>query len=78
MITKERILKKFNGDEEKAAKFMDAFIISQEWANKEVEKMFDPEGEVMKTMMKEFDEYVDFLELPWWKRVMVRVGVMKM
>ncbi len=77
MITKEMLLKKFNGDVGRAAKFMDAYIISQEWANKEVEKMFDPEGEVMKTMNKEFYEYVDFLELPWWKRVLVKVGVMK-
>jgi len=77
MITEEMILKKFNGDEEKAARFVKAFIISQDYANNEIEKMFDTRGEIMKSIAREFDEYVSFLELSLWKRILIKVGLMK-
>lgn len=70
-IAEEMLLKKFNGDVAKAAAFSEAFIISLEYANNEVIKLFDPDGQVMKSMMKEFGDYVDYLKLPRWKKVLV-------
>ena len=43
----------------------------------QMKRELDPEGPYMQSIFNEFDEYISILELPWWKRVMVKVGVVK-
>ena len=68
-ITEEMLLKKFNGNKIKAAQFAAAYTGAMEVTNEEIKKLFDPEGPVMKKIDKDFGEYVDYMSLPWWKKV---------
>ena len=43
----------------------------------EMKKDLDPEGPYMQSIFKEIDEEVDWITTPWWKKVLVKVGVMK-
>ena len=43
----------------------------------QMQKDLDPDGPYMKSLFKKIDEECDGLETPWWKKVLVRVGVVK-
>ena len=43
----------------------------------EMKKDLDPEGPYMQSIFKEIGEEVDWITTPWWKKVLVKVGVMK-
>jgi hypothetical protein len=42
---------------------------------KELEKLFDPNGETMKSINEQFNKAVDFIELSWWKKLLVKLNI---
>ena len=77
MITREAILKKFDGNEKEARVFMQALVDSEKQKLKETKELFNPEGETMKNLDKELDRaaYVSFA--PFWKRTLINLKLMK-
>ena len=43
----------------------------------EMERDLDPEGPYMQSVYKKIGEEVDWITAPWWKKVLVKVSVMK-
>ena len=43
----------------------------------QMQKDLDPNGPFMKSLFKEIDEEFEWLETPWLKKLLVRVGVSK-
>ena len=43
----------------------------------EMKEDLDPEGPYMQSIFKEIGDEFDWITTPWWKKVLVRVGVMK-
>ena len=43
----------------------------------EMKKDLDPKGPYMKFMLFKFFDEFDWMLTPWWKKVLIRVGLMK-
>lgn len=76
-ITEEMLLKKFNGDRVVAAYYAQALVNVIEEDYLKIKEELDPEGPYMKALIKEINEDLDWeMMTPWWKKVLVRIGVM--
>ena len=75
-LSKEILLKKFNGDVYMAAAYSQGLADHMEQRCMEAKKMFDPNGPYMKSLVKENDEEFDWIITPWWKKVLIKLQLM--
>ena len=76
-VTEEMLLKKFNGDVYKAAAYSQVLLEFQK-EKLEHSKIFLPDTPYMVALGKKIDEELDWdLLTPWWKKVLVKLGLMK-
>ena len=75
LITEEMLLKKFNGDRAMAAAFAEAYVYALEQTNQQLEKDFNPNSDLMRGIFKEFNDEFDWFTTPWWKKVLIKIGL---
>lgn len=77
-ITEEMLLEKFNGDRVAAAYYAKALVDVMEEDYLRLKKDFDPDGPYMKGLLKKINDDFEWdMVTPWWKKVLIKVGLTK-